>query len=96
MKSFNQPQRQSAIGILILMGYDSQKFLRALWQLLLVTLVRNDFSNLYFILSVVGVILFLGLQAFLKFWFFRFYIDENRGEFVVEKGIIQKGATTGR
>lgn len=90
MKSFNQPQRQSAIGILILLGYDAQKFLRAFWPILLVTLVRNDFTNLYFILSVVGVILFLGIQAFLKYWFFRFYIDENRGEFVVEKGVIQK------
>lgn len=90
MKSFNQPQQQSAIGILILLGYDAQKFLRAFWPILLVTLVRNDFSNLYFILSVVGVVLFLGIQAFLKFWFFRFYIDEKRGEFVVEKGVIQK------
>lgn len=92
--NFNQPQRQSPIGILILFVDSLQKFARAFLPLVLIFLFKADTaSKIYVLLGLLIVLLLVGIFAYLKYLNFTFYIDLEHDEFIVEEGVINKTKT---
>ena len=72
-----------------------QKTVRALWPMLLIWLVKFDSLNkLVFFGSVAGVVLIIAIISYLQYLFFTFHIDEENGEFVIQKGVLNKTRIT--
>lgn len=92
---FSQPQRQSLPGILVMFANSLQKTVRALWPMLLIWIVKFDSLNkLVFFGSVAGIVLIIAIISYLQYLFFTFLIDEENGEFVIQKGILNKTRIT--
>ncbi|NDI99220.1 PH domain-containing protein [Flavobacterium sp. LaA7.5] len=88
---FSQPQRQSLVGVVVMFTDTLQGTVRSLWPILLVWIFRIDEANkLYLGLGTAGVILLLGVIAYLKYYNFTFFLDEENEEFVIRKGILNK------
>jgi putative membrane protein len=93
--NFNQPQRQSSIGILVIFADSLQKFARAFLPLVLIILFKADtLSKVFVFLGFLAVLLLVGVVAYLKYLNFTFYIDAYHDEFIVSDGIINKTKTT--
>jgi putative membrane protein len=93
--NFNQPQRQSSIGILILFVDSLQKFAKALLPIIFIWFFKSDgLSKLLVVFGIIGLITIIGLVAYLRFLNFTFYIDVANDEFIVNDGIITKTKTT--
>lgn len=93
---FSKPQRQSLIGVVVLFVNTLQKSVRALWPIILVYLFQNKATTslLQIYLGIFGVVFCIALIAFLRYWFFQFYIDYTKKEFVIESGIFNKTKTS--
>lgn len=92
---FNTPQRQSAIGIVVMFFDTLRHYLKALWPILIIWLVKFDEINkLHLALGTVAVISAIALVAFLKYKNFTFYIDNQNEEFIISEGIFNKTKTT--
>lgn len=93
--NFNQPQRQSAIGILVMFFDSLQKFARALLPLIFIFFFKaKGMSAFFIVLAIVGLLVLVGIVAYLRYLNFTFYIDDKNDEFVVNEGIINKTKTT--
>lgn len=89
--NFDKPQRQSVVGIVVMFADSLQKFLRAMWVPLAIFLFRMDSSKIVVFLAVILVILVvLTVIAYLKYRNFTFFLDEQKGEFVVQSGVLSK------
>lgn len=92
---FSIPQRQSIIGVIVLFANTMQKSIRAFWPFILIVFFKKEaYSALQVYVGVVGIILFVAIIAFLRYWFFKFYIDYKVEEFVIENGIFNKTKTS--
>ena len=81
---FSLPQRQSLIGVMVLFVNTLQKTVRAFWPMLVVVLFKKDkYDILYIYFGVFGVVFLVAIIAFLRYWFFKFYIDYKLEEFVI-------------
>lgn len=88
---FNIPQKQSALGILVLLVNSLQKIIRNLIPVILVFFLKSDkISPLYFFISTFILLLILVIIAYLKYINFTFYIDYSNKEFVLTNGILNK------
>ncbi|MCG2612493.1 PH domain-containing protein [Flavobacterium sp. SM15] len=88
---FNQPQRQSLVGVLVMFTDTFQKIARAMWPILVIWLFKfNELNKVYLALGFVAVIALIGIIAYLQYWNFTFYIDEDSDEFIINKGILNK------
>ena len=89
--SFSTPQRQSLVGVVVMFTDTLQGTVRALWPLLLVSLLRiNETNKLFVGLGVAAIILLVAAIAYLKYYNFTFFLDEDNEEFVIRKGILNK------
>jgi len=89
--NFNQPQRQSLIGVLVMFTDTLQKIIRAMWPLLVVWLFKfNELNKLYLGLGVLAVVALVGIVAYLQYLNFTFYIDDENDEFIINKGVLNK------
>ena len=92
---FSVPQRQSIIGVVVLFANTAQKSIRALFPLVLVFLFKKDEnSEVLIYVGITLIVVFIAVVAFLRYWFFKFYIDKELHEFVIESGIFNKTKTT--
>ncbi|WP_339838150.1 PH domain-containing protein [uncultured Flavobacterium sp.] len=92
---FSIPQRQSLIGVVVLFANTLQKSVRALWPFILIVFFKKEaYSAIQVYLGIAGIIIFIAIIAFLRYWFFKFYIDYKLEEFVIENGIFNKTKTT--
>lgn len=93
--SFFQPQRQSKTGIALLFLYNTGQVIKNLWVFIIFLFVGKDkFSNIFIILlSISAILLILIVSAVLKYYNFKYYIDAENDEFVIEEGIINKSVT---
>ena len=94
MSSFNQPQRQNKLGVLVLFLDTIRHFSRALFPIILVFIIKIK----SFHLGVIVLILFLVLAvfatiAYLKYYYFTFFLDNEHQEFIVNEGIFNKTKT---
>jgi putative membrane protein len=92
--SFNQPQRQSKIGILVVFLYSLQQVVRAFLPLILIYFVKPSKINpLYLYSSIVIFLLLLGIVSYFRYRNFTFFIDDENNEFVISEGIFNKTKT---
>lgn len=88
---FNQPQRQSLIGVLVMFTDTVQKIVRALWPIFLVWIFKfNELNKLHVVLGFVGIVVLVGIITYLQYRNFTFYIDEGNDEFIINKGVLNK------
>ncbi|MEK8179600.1 PH domain-containing protein [Flavobacterium buctense] len=93
--NFNQPQRQSLVGILVIFLEMIFQLLKAMWPIIVITLLKaNSLSVLIGSLTLLAVAVYFGVYSFLKYRNFTFYIDEENEEFIISDGIINKTKTT--
>jgi putative membrane protein len=94
-ENFNQPQRQSIVGILVMFVYSLQGYVKALWPVLVIWLFKFDEINkLYFFGGIVSFLVIVGIISYLKYLNFTFYIDSENDEFIITEGIFNKTKTT--
>ena len=92
---FNEPQRQSSIGIIVMFFDTLQQYLKALWPILIIWLLKfNEINKLYLVLGTLAVLFAVAFVAFLKYKNFTFYIDDQNQEFIISEGIFNKTKTT--
>ena len=90
------PQRQSKIGLIVLIGYSLGKNLKAFIPLLFVILLRESGREDkigYYIIGFVIILLFIILNNYIRFRYFKFYINEDTEEFILESGWLNKNKT---
>lgn len=93
--NFNQPQRQSTIGILVMFVDSLQKVARAFLPLLLVFFFKSEnLSKWLVLLGIIALFVVVAIVAYLKFINFTFFIDDENDEFIIQDGIINKTKTT--
>lgn len=93
--AFNQPQRQSFVGVLVIFLESFFQYFKATWPLFLIALLKADQKGVgYILISIVAMLLALGIYSFLKYQNFTFFIDDENDEFVINEGIINKTRTT--
>ena len=89
--NFNQPQRQSLIGVLVMFTDTLQKIIRGMWPILVVWIFKfNQMNKLYIGLGVLAVVVLVGIIAYLQYLNFTFFIDEENDEFIINKGVLNK------
>ena len=92
--TFNTPQRQSLVGIIVLFFDTLRLYLKELWPILIIWLVKFDQVNkLYLTLGILLVFAVIALISFLKYQNFTFYIDNENEEFVISEGVFNKTKT---
>lgn len=94
-KDFSQPQRQSIKGIAIMYVDTLQEIIRNLIIPIALIFYRMEGSKIYWLI-IVGLLLllFIGVIAYLKYIHFTFFLDEEKQEFVIQKGVITKNKIT--
>ena len=93
--NFNSPQKQSPVGVVIMFVNTLQHYIKAFWPILLIWIFKSDKINSnYVIIGIVVTVLVIGIVAYLKYFNFTFYIDEENDEFIINDGIINKTKTT--
>jgi putative membrane protein len=95
---FNQPQRQSIVGIFVMFVYSLQGYAKALWPLLIICILKfNEFDKLNVLIGILSVLAFfvvMGIVSYLKYRNFTFYIDHENDEFIITEGVFNKTKTT--
>lgn len=95
MSDFSKPQRQSPVGIIIMFADTVQKFARAMWPILLISVFKSDtIDKVIFGLSILAFLVLSAITAYLKYLNFTFYIDAENEEFIISEGILNKSKTT--
>jgi len=88
---FKSPQRQSILGIVIMFADTFQSVVRAMWAPLLIVFLRLESEKYILVgLSFLGIVILVGVIAFLKYRNFTFFLDEEKQEFILSKGILNK------
>jgi len=92
---FSKPQHQSVKGIAIMFVDTLQNIIRGLWVPLLLILYKFDWSKMVFFgIGVFVLLLVIGIIAYLQYKNFTFFLDEEKEEFVIQKGVITKNKIT--
>ncbi len=95
MTNFSKPQRQSSVGIIVMFADTVQKFARAAWPILLISVFRADtIDKLLFAGSILLFLIISVVTAYFTYLNFTFYIDSDNEEFVISEGIFNKSKTT--
>ncbi|UKT62306.1 PH domain-containing protein [Pedobacter mucosus] len=88
---FSKPQRQSAAGIIIMGVYTTFKIGKAFIFLIVIAFVKLPSAYfLYLVLGIGGIIFFSFLFAYLWYLKFTFFLDKEKQEFVINKGILNR------
>ena len=74
--NFSQPQRQSPIGVLVMFFYTLQVYAKALWPILLVTILKIEkYNKLYLSLIIAAVLVVVAIISYFKYRNFTFFLD---------------------
>jgi putative membrane protein len=92
---FNQPQRQSIVGIFVMFIYSLQGYAKALWPILVIWIFKFDQINKgYLLAGTIAVFAVIGIVSYLRYLNFTFYIDAENDEFIITEGIFNKTKIT--
>ena len=92
---FNQPQRQSPIGVLVMFLDTLRQYAKALGPLFVIGILRfNEINKLYLFLGIAAVVLLIAIIAYLRYINFTFYLDDENEEFIINEGVFNKSKTT--
>jgi putative membrane protein len=92
--SFNQPQRQSIMGVFVMFVYSLQTYAKALWPIIVIWIFKFDEINKLYLMSGIVVVIVIGIFSYIKYLNFTFYIDKESEEFVIKEGVFNKTKTT--
>jgi uncharacterized membrane protein YdbT with pleckstrin-like domain len=93
-ENFDQPQRQSSIGVLLMFVTTLQQWGRGLWPILVVYIFKfEELNKGYLFLGISVFLVAVGIIAYLKYLNFTFYLDNDNEEFVINEGILNKTKT---
>lgn len=88
---FDQPQRQSAMGMAVESGLILFKLIKGLWPVLLVMYLRLESINMAYLAGIILIVLVLiCIFGYLTYRNTSFYIEESSGEFILNRGILNK------
>jgi putative membrane protein len=91
---FNEPQRQSQIGVLVMFLDTLRHYARALWPILLVWIFNfKEVNKLWLGLGIGAVFIVLAVIAYLRYINFTFYLDYENEEFIINEGVFNKTKT---
>ncbi|WP_175634612.1 PH domain-containing protein [Pedobacter ghigonis] len=88
---FSKPQRQSAAGIIVMAAHTFLKIVKATFFIFVLAFIKMPFHHILYVL--VGVVVLLLLSFFFAYlWYlkFTFFLDKEKQEFVVNKGILNR------
>lgn len=89
--NFNQPQRQSLVGVLVMFTDTFQRLIRGLWPILVIWLFKfNELNKAYVVLGAGSLLVLVAIVAYLQYQNFTFYIDDKNDEFIIQKGVLNK------
>ena len=92
---FSEPQKQSALGIIILFGDTLQKSIRALIAPSIFLIIKLRTADiLYIILAAMTVVIILAILSYLRYKNFSFMLDEEQQEFIINEGVLNKTSLT--
>jgi len=92
---FSKPQRQSAVGIIIMAANTLQQLIRALIFPLIYAFIKAEQQHIiYFGIIIVVLISILFVYSYFNYRNFTFFLDEQKQEFVINKGIFNKTQLT--
>lgn len=92
---FNQPQRQSIVGIFVMFIYSLQGSAKALWPILVIWVFKfNEINKIYLVAGTLVLFAIIGTISYLRYLNFTFYIDHENNEFIITDGILNKTKTT--
>jgi putative membrane protein len=92
---FSKPQKQSPLGIIILFGNTFQKSIRALIVPSVFILIKLKGTDILYILLGLSIILLtLAISAYLRYQNFTFFLDDEKQEFVINEGVLNKTTLT--
>jgi len=92
---FREPQRQSAIGILILFFDTIRHYVKAFWAIVVLWVFKIDEINTtYLLLGILVAIVVVAIIAYFTYINFTFHLDYENQEFVIHEGIFNKTRTT--
>jgi len=88
---FSKPQRESAFGIIVMGAHTMLKIGKASFFLFIIAFVKmSSTSFTYLILGISAIIVFSFIFAYLWYLKFTFFLDKEKQEFVVNKGIFNR------
>jgi putative membrane protein len=87
MVNWEQPQKQSAVGIFLFAAKAFREFL-AIAAVMIGSLAQKEKPMAAWVITIAGIILFIFGRAFLEYFFFRFYVSGE--QLVVKKGVFAK------
>jgi putative membrane protein len=92
---FNEPQRQSIVGIFVMFVYSLQGYAKALWPILVIWIFKFDQINKgYLLVGAIAFFAVIGIVSYLKYLNFTFHIDHENEKFIITEGIFNKTKTT--
>ncbi|MBC6111496.1 PH domain-containing protein [Pedobacter sp. CCM 8938] len=92
---FSKPQRQSAYGIIVMGAHTTFKLIKATIFLFVLAFVKMQSTYfVYLILGIVAITLISFLFAYLWYLKFTFFLDKEKQEFIVNKGIFSRDQVT--
>jgi len=88
-KAFSIPQRQSAIGILLIFTSTLYKFVRGFWAALAYFVFKRPDGEalLYISLGVFVLFILIAIYSYVDYRKFLFHIDYEAEEFILKKGV---------
>jgi len=93
--NFDEPQRQSATGIVIMAADTLQKVVRALILPVLIYAFRGQMKSLIvFCIVMAAVLVLILLFSYLSYRRFTFHLDRKKQEFIIRKGIFNRSMLT--
>lgn len=92
--NFNQPQRQSKVGILVMISHSVYYWIKLLWIFLFIMILKGNFEKILFLIPIIIAFLVLvSVFAYLQYLNFTFYIDDEKEEFIISSGVFNKSKT---
>lgn len=94
-QDFSQPQRQSIAGVIIMTANLLQHLIRAFIIPIALLIYKSDHKQMFVYAAIVGGILVVSLVF--GYWSYRrftFYLDSEKQEFIVNKGIFNRTQLT--
>ncbi len=90
--AFTQPQRQSAIGIVLLTILNFGKMLRNFWPILIYYFYKYNSPEKAMVplLLFLGSVVFFAIISYLQYRNFTYFINKKTDEFVISSGVVTK------
>lgn len=88
---FSKPQRQSAVGVIVMFANVFQEYAKAMLPFIVIMLVKaGSMEALVFWIAAPSIMVVIGIIAWLRFRNFTFQLDDESQEFILTQGILSK------